>query len=114
MAISTDAILFYGILLDMDELGPFRVDGQFDREHYLLTHPDLGCEVGIHCSYDYPEYYLAATSSMECANRGCPKSVNGTLTGGINPTWIGNLAEFCHRARLPFKHPQWWLASMLS
>ena len=79
-----------------------------DRKHGALE--KLKAEIGVHCSYDYPMYYLASKKSMRIANRGNPIELGGDVTAMIE--WDAEIKEFCDKFGLKFKKPQWILCSL--
>ena len=113
MGISSDAILAYGYDLGEDFYTEDKVEG-YDVVYHLTdkllasfvgftdewTVEDttfwkrkgeaqklLGLEVITHCSYDYPMYFLATTSTW--ASRGSPERIESLE---VNPMWDDRLA----------------------
>ena len=68
------------------------------------------CKIGMHCSYDYPMYYITITESCKHARRGYPiKIPNGLVTYS---TWDLELQRFCKVMGIAYEQPSWWLSSM--
>src|SRR5690348_17218215 len=116
MGVSTNAVLFYGILLQEDDFEdgyPWDADDDCDTDDYIahrlgsLVDPTdwsranqaevdayfaaknailatTPVRIGIHCSYDYPMYYIYIEESETTAYRGFPESISA-LT--VDPAW---------------------------
>ena len=138
MGQSTDGILCYGFCLDEDAEYPWTVDEEsMDFEDYLatlggLSEPEtsnyedrswktywrrkeanaesIGVDLVCHCSDECPMYILAAHDSVKVANRGTPEELGQTLHIGMH--WKEDLYQFCQKAGVEFKEPQWILCSM--
>lgn len=140
MGTSTDGILFYGfsvgedenaeIIRGMDGNGEYVV-GSEDEEpdedaiwaHHFKLDPDPDkvekvwrhkekhvIQIGTHCSYDYPMYYVAIRKSVLSASRGTPEKVD---TLEIGKDWDKQLKEFCDLWELePPNEFGWYLCSL--
>ena len=85
MGVSTDGKLFYGICFEeREEEEEFELKNvpEYDEEDYSgpMQFLENECEdkeviISSHCSYDYPMYYVAITSTNYTASRGCPKEI---------------------------------------
>lgn len=117
MGISTDAILFYGFPLGLDEgeipeeweADWLSVDG--DAEAFLKERGySGGVEIGIHCSYDYPIYYAAAKETV--ARRG---RVMAIADHDLEDTSKADkeLDAFCKALGLPNQQYGWFLVSRM-
>jgi hypothetical protein len=82
MGQSTDAILFYGCLVGdegeapwcTDENGDYSDEDPCEAAEALLSEAGIsGIDVGIHCSYSAPYYYIYATEHT--AYRGRAKQI---------------------------------------
>lgn len=115
MGISSDGILFYGILIPEDDESVYDEDderlGPIIEE--LRT---AGFDLGIHCSYDYPMYYLAPSSLVVRASRGYPKDVRDfhevafeARSAGINQM----LKRQADKYGFPWSEPRTYLASVM-
>jgi hypothetical protein len=71
---------------------------------------EYGCDVGTHCSGDYPMPYAFVTSSKVMASRGYPVEVKSLAVG---PDWDARLNRFLEDLGVdkPQPGPRWWLAS---
>ena len=116
MGLSTDAILFYGILLEEGDLDKLREEegGYVGRDHELLHDDTSPCHLGVHCSYNHPEYFLCVTASERLAKRGDAQNVTRTLTitNIKKQMWDRELERFCKKASLVYEQPQWFIASL--
>ena len=74
--------------------------------------------IGMHCSHEYPMYYVAIKASEVTAYRGHPKSLNEVLSIQPKlgePTWNDLLCDFCERAGItppPSDKFGWFVVSM--
>ena len=135
MGQSTDAILFYGFLIDEENDYPFMGDidvEDFISEKYGLAKPDLPydenkefyhehwkintallksipVDINTHCSCDYPMYYVHIKSSKTTAYRGYPKKID-SLEVGID--WDEQLQIFCNLTGIEPKEFGWYLVSL--
>ena len=140
MSISSDGILFYGIMLNWEDgEEPWADDedgdheewlanklGISDREpkHEVYTSDDwksywkykreqfalLGVEFVLHCSYDYSMWGIAVSESLSNASRGEPKEIKST---DIKPEWANRLKSFCESVGIGYEEPKWWLTSLM-
>lgn len=136
MGVSTNGLLFYGILLEEDE-GEFietihPMGNDFDIEDYIMekygftmkweegednedyynkrfkVKATIPCIILTHCSYDYPLYYLALKKANYSASRGNPEEVNFSLPPDADDT----IKKFCDKVGIPYSKPKWYLASL--
>ena len=136
MGVSTDAILFFGFSAE-DEEAWSEVFGEKEWEDKLAEKKGLlppaeafsektrdahreywtkkeelvraqGCDVGYHCSGDYPIPYVAIQESVVTAYRGSVKEV---MTLEVKPGWRDQLKEFCTLLDIPWQEPKWYLVS---
>lgn len=144
MGVSTNAVLFYGLLLDEDDFEdgyPWDAD-EFDHDSEdfiahtlrdLVTPTDWSdsnqeeidkyftartaaldstpVAIGIHCSYEYPMYYVYIKDTELTAYRGYPQEVNSQLV--LDHGWDVELEKFCGALGLPFKKPGYYIASLM-
>lgn len=104
MGVSTDGLLFYGIILEEGE--------DISNELYDKTEFNDRSEIGIenYCSGDYPIYAITIKKSVISANRGSPKKVNGVYEK--NQDWDMLLDKFCIENNINYSNkPNWYLAS---
>lgn len=137
MGVSTDGILFYGIvygecLFDhLDEVPQWWDDGYGEWEEYYIeriagfTRDD--CEdyseyydrkkpilkeadimLGYHCSDGCTMYYVALASSNHCASRGDPEEIKSFE---IPENADKKIRKFCEIMGFEYEQPKWWLAS---
>lgn len=66
-------------------------------------------ELIIHCSLDYPMYFLAAKGTDTLASRGNPKAIS---LPEVSPQAIAALKSFCDRHGVEWREPSWHLFSM--
>jgi len=125
MGMSTDGILFWGITFeegecpwdnetfdyDRDEWERYACQrlGFKDKSELYDVEDEVGVTLGIHCSYDYPMYYLAVKDSEQTANRGYP--VDAKFEVGAD--WQEKMKEFCEALDIPVTNPRWILASRM-
>lgn len=139
MGVSTNAILFYGIALDEDaELNPKLEDCNGDFEELYaaekgVKEPDSdytnetadayhkywdekrrvnqesGCEVGRHCSSEYPMQFVCVTAGKYVAHRGDVMDIPDQLIA--RPGWDYVLEEYCKILGIPYSKPSWHLVS---
>ena len=123
MGMSTDGILFYGVLINEDE-APWDADefnwdkdvwektacellGFADKDELYSLEKELGIVLGIHCSYEYPMYFVSAKASVQTANRGYPIEPDFT----VQPEWEDKIRDFCGKLNIPCDDLKWHLAS---
>lgn len=131
MSISSDGILFYGFLIDEDKQEELERLFDYDEtgieepeEYYAMKVLNKGkvsyeeyseldkkepCEIGMHCSYDYPMYYVGIKESELRAWRGYPKKIESF---DINKKWNQQIKDFCKIMGIEYQEPDWYLASM--
>ena len=137
MGQSTDANLYYGIQFDEDFPPPGKEEDLDWEEFYAMRMglPPIEapygnetkemyskywelkrklvensvCKIGMHCSCDYPMYYVCIGKSETRASRGYPKVIKNLE---VEPNWDNTLREFCGLMGLKYEQPQWWLSSM--
>lgn len=71
---------------------------------------EIGVTLVHHCSYDYPEYILAASKSVITAARGYPEELGQDITK--EKEWRQLIFDFCCKSGILFKEPQFILCSM--
>jgi hypothetical protein len=137
MGTNTDAILFYGfhhedgesweeILGDdweallASKSGIVAPTGTFEEqkaewEEFWRRKYDLRaaepCEVGDHCSGDYPMSFVCVKDSKINAARGYPEEIKSL---DVRPEWDAQLRAFAEKMGLPWQQPRWWIASWWS
>ncbi len=125
MGVSSDGLLFWGVLVEEDEAPWEAEEFDFDRCEWekhacaLLGYPDkddlydlkdaVGVSCGIHCSYDYPMYYIAAHESEQTANRGYPVDAKFE----VGPDWEAKVRSVCGKLGITCENPRWILASVM-
>jgi hypothetical protein len=137
MGISSDGILVFGIDLgeetpgflykdedtEFDEFGEFLLheagEPRWDHEDYNVykarlqrVQEEVGVELVMHCSYDYPMYILAVPGTYRSANRGyaVPIAKDDILMNQL--VGIDKLRAFCNKYGIDWVEPQWLLCSM--
>lgn len=82
-----------------------------ERREFLKQNP-LPVKLVLHCSYDYPMYILAVSSSFLHTVRGYPEKFDPqNLT--ISEEEKKNLLDFCERYNLQYTDgPSWFLSSL--
>lgn len=131
MGVSTNAILFYGLLLpggDDDEgdidsavaiedwidewqeeyLKRKNLDWKNDYSIQSTMMEDCPVEIGWHCSGDYPMHYLSPKDAGKSASRGYPEVVDSLE---VKPEWDGQIKEFCEVMGIRYSQPKWYLVS---
>lgn len=111
MGVSTDAILFYGIEFDEDELDTDEngelIEGDFlDYLEEKLEGIDI--EIGTHCSYSDPIYYLYTKRYLAC--RGYPERIPRNIP--TKDKWDYRIKEACERLGMEYIKPEWLLCSL--
>lgn len=76
------------------------------RKHELVK--DSACCIDTHCHHECSMPFVAITALYRCAHRGHPKVIAPLK---IEADWDEKLRAFCELMDLPFRQPQWWLAS---
>lgn len=66
-------------------------------------------DVVMHCSYDYPMYFLAVRGTEVNASRGNPKKVEQQQ---IDFTAVGAMREWCKNHGVEWQEPAWHIFSM--
>lgn len=66
------------------------------------------CTIDTHCSAECGMPFVAIVASFYGACRGDPTTVESIEVG---KTWDAKLRAFCELMDLPYRQPQWWLAS---
>lgn len=132
MGVSTDALLYYGAPLgdeddaeswwekvrptDPEQLEEFEDDPTYWIEKHVLAgqYPVKDVRIGIHCSYDYPMYFVYIEESMIKAWRGYPKAFNPRQYFHVGSTWNGQLRNFFRFLGIEdrYTEPKWTLASL--
>jgi hypothetical protein len=129
MGTSTDAILAFGFdlgeelpeaLTQMDE----DADEAWDFEAWLedrlgLTDKEykerraaidaFPFDLVIHCSYDYPMYFLAARGTEQTAKRGYPEAV---AMKEATPEQAHAMRNFCEEFGIEWSEPKWHIFSL--
>jgi len=138
MGISSDGILFYGIMFDWedgnepwaddeggdeawvcDKLGISDKEPKHDDyksqdwkdywEYKRERLADIGIEFVLHCAYDYAMWGLAISPTILRAYRGYPKEIDSI---DIAEEWNEKLRAFCELVGVPYSEPKWWLCSV--
>jgi len=79
----------------------------WDNKHTLIK--NSRCSIGIHCSFDYPLYYVCITKSKVTAPRGTPIVIKSLE---IEDGWDDALKDFCKIMDIEYEQPHWWLSSL--
>ncbi len=122
MGISTNAILYYGLDIDLDGGAPQKLivlqpEG-FDEneceelEQMLMdANEKLGLKLvfGIHGSDACLAHYIAYHQFE--ARRGYPKKILTQIMQASTVEWDAEIKSFCEATGLPFSTPGWRLAS---
>ena len=66
-------------------------------------------EMVMHCSYDYPMYFLAIRGTESRARRGYPQAV---VAGEVAPELVASARAFCEAHGIDWKEPAWHIFSM--
>lgn len=125
MGISSDGILFFGF--DIGEEVPWIEDDCEDYEDWILWKlgcnedadfdergsffKEAGCRIGLHCSYDYPMYYVYLIDKNIYSSRGYPERITDEFLT-VDPEDIEKLKTFCKTLGIEWQEPCWFLASM--
>lgn len=118
MGTSTDGILAWGISFDPDddEMPDWVSDDTEDDPWEGRTRAFGGVVYGIHCSYDYPMYYVAIKGLATSASRGYPEDVtriaDEALGLGRDSKEHAQLRAFVELNDLPWKEPTLLLMSV--
>lgn len=70
---------------------------------------EVGVTLVYHCSDEYAMYILAATASVQTANRGRPIELGQSIAA--QEEWRQKIRAFCERINVPFEEPQFILCS---
>lgn len=70
---------------------------------------EVGVTLVYHCSNEYTMYILAATASVQTANRGYPVELGQSIAA--QEGWRQKIRAFCERINVPFEEPQFILCS---
>lgn len=125
MSISSDGIFFYGMIWKEEE-PPWRPlsEKELEEADDLSTNPEwedvyclrsgkdiLDCpvELGVHCSFESPWYFLGITATIVRASRGYPEKAPTVTEMG---EWRSQLEEFCAIMGIPWQEPTWWVTSI--
>ena len=135
MGQSTNAILFYGILIDHGECECRWYEDEWEKVYAAKmgvvypteewteeTSEDWSkswkaerevckkspCIIWSHCSSDFPMHYMAVQESHTLAYRGSAQEIHGTE---IDPDWRDWLREFCELMDIEWEAPKWYLVS---
>jgi hypothetical protein len=129
MGVSTDAKLFYGILIEEGSDAHDRIVEEVDDDMddvellaknilgYMQYHGRAidGVELVYHGSDACTMYALAAADSEILAWRGDPKNLGvndrGNPDVGTVFGWDAALKAFCKKHKVPYKKPTWYLCS---
>lgn len=91
------------------DYGAYNVHGEYaqaEKEALAKVH----IQVILHCSYDYPMYFLSIRGTEQTACRGYPRTIDTAMQG------IGDqrqaLKDFCTKHGIEYKEPQWYIFSM--
>lgn len=133
MSVSTDGMLFFGIVYGEGDVENFYdATAEWNRSHQPTQPQGLDysppewdawrklnrawerngnkIEQGNYCSGEYPMYYVALSRHHRQASRGDPLQVD-PMKLIVTEHDVQILREFCEKAGLPWKDPKWWLAS---
>ena len=137
MGVSTDGMIFFGILLDDDVF-----DTEDDTDDWAcmyarlaqgITCPDVEyegnqevfsefwkkvreavehslCSIGYHCSDSYPAPYVALSRANLNASRGYPEELDVEMFK-VTEEEIQAIKDFCEVLGVPYSTPKWYLAS---
>ncbi len=134
MSTSTDAYLFYGVMLDEDtdflneendwdwerlymiKLGIKEPDYTNDNKNYVIWRDkknkiikELGIDVVSHCSGDYPMYAVIIKETYKTAWRGSPVQIH-SLDYSVH--WAKKINKFCEFMGIEINSKiGWWLCS---
>lgn len=140
MGTSTDGILFFGFTFACPEEGTYppweneEGEEEQDSEVFIASKLGLGepteetyweaywekrrelfkfvgCEVSIHCSYDYPMWYVTLSNKHYCAHRGYPIEFEKGLPEIVGEE-VQKLRVFCEKVGIEWQEPKWTLASV--
>ena len=105
MSTSTDAYLAYGI-----DIGAASEDIDLYNLPTDLDKGVVGCV--IHCCDAEPMGIITITSTVQCAWRGEPKTIDTNMFSQNEPATMDKLLkEFCDEHKLEYKKPGWLLFS---
>jgi hypothetical protein len=119
MGVTTDAKLFYGILIEEgsdahERIENFAEDDDANESNSQLGYfafmgnEDGGVQTVYHCSDSYTMRAIAVSDSIVIAHRGQPREIASLAIG---EDWNAQLRTACEKYRIDWKQPQWWLAS---
>lgn len=66
-------------------------------------------EIILHCSYDYPMYFLALRGSQKRANRGYPQAIT---TEAPSQERIAAMRALCEQHGIDWQEPSWHIFSL--
>ena len=132
MGVSTDAIVAFGFNLgeewpdglkinDDDEdstdfedwiaehlgLGDWQAEGYWERKREAVA--AFPVDIITHCSYDYPEYFIAVRGTEQRARRGYPEKLEVPEVGRAK---IEAMREFCEKHGIEWEEPSWHIFSL--
>lgn len=119
MGISTDAILAYGIQLDLVE-EPFPGEPEEESDEFESDHEAPwwlrywgkttgAIQIVTHCHCDYPEFIVAAAGTVTEAYRGTPRRI---ASFEAPEHADAEIMAYCEKYELPTKgEPGWFLCS---
>ena len=136
MGVSTNGILFYGFSLDEEDESCWHTEDEDDWEDvYASTQgvirptadyednkevystywrdvwakaKEAKCEIGYHCSGEFPIPYVALSVSHKVAGRGDAVRIENLE---IQEDWRETLLTFCEVMKIPWQEPAWYLVS---
>jgi len=79
------------------------------KDRCMAARKELGANVDIHCSYNYPMNYIFAEGSRIRASRGYPEEVKSLE---VKPEWDVNIRKLCDILGVEYEQPKWYLVSM--
>lgn len=119
MGVSTNAYLYYGFdFFDVEEpaddvpdwmASESREIDSVIRDRFGGKLPD-NIRVSLHGSHDCLIWYVCIKESLKIASRGYPLVIQPSELRDMI-CWSLDLKEFCNKVGIPWKKPQWVLAS---
>lgn len=132
MGVSTDAIVAFGFNLGEEWPEALKIAGEdedsTDFEDWIADHLGLGdwqqegywerkreavkafpVDLIMHCSYDYPEYFIAVRGTEQRASRGYPVKLD---LHEVDSAKVQALREFCDQHGIEWGEPAWHTFSM--
>ena len=109
MGISSDGIVAWGY-----DLGdPEEWDYELDEDKLDELSDTKPVRLELHCSYEYPMYFVTISESVISASRGYPKVFDPYIAEGRYEEWEGELAEYARENGLPAPDNVGWFVFSL-